>query len=197
MPITFLSLWALEEGIAWPGGASGNSSSGASTAFAFQLMAILNGISVFGRWLPGYVADAIGRFNTITLTMLLCLFALLAFWTPAVVLDLSSAAEEKIVLAVLFAVIFGFASGSNISLTPVCVGELCDVEEYGRYYATCYTVVSVGCLTGVPIAGGILSSAGGRYEGLVAFTVVCYAVGTVCFAGVRVRRGGWRWRVKS
>ena len=34
--------------------------------------------------------------------------------------------------------------GSNISLTPVCVGQLCDTEVFGRWYATCYTIVSIG-----------------------------------------------------
>jgi hypothetical protein len=47
-------------------------------------------------------------------------------------------------LLVIYALLFGFSSGSNISLTPVCVGQLCKTENYGRYYATAYTIVSFG-----------------------------------------------------
>ena len=192
IPLTYISSWVLDTHVA-------------DQAFAFQLLAILNAASFFGRWLPGYAADVAGRFNTMVVTMLLCLLALLAFFAPATFVVVPAPAGEedaanakvKVPLAVLFAIFFGFASGSNISLTPVCVGQLCAVEEYGRYYATCYTLVSIGCLTGIPIAGEILSRCGGDYGGLIAFTVACYAVGTVCFVAVRVRRDGWGVSVKS
>lgn len=174
IPLTYISSWALEDGV---GGQE----------FAFQLLAILNAASFFGRWIPGYVADVIGRFNAMIVTMALCLTALLIFWAPAT----SPEGGGKTILAILFAIAFGFASGSNISLTPVCVGQLCEVEEYGRYYATCYTIVSIGCLTGLPIAGELLSRSDGSYGGLIAFTCACYAIGTGCFTFVRIRRSGW------
>ena len=179
IPITYLSSWALDEGVG-------------SQTFAFQLLAILNAASFFGRWIPGYMADIIGRFNTMIITMVLCLLSLLVFFTPGTVQPYG-----KIPLAVLFSIVFGFSSGSNISLTPVCVGQLCDTEEYGRYYATCYTIVSIGCLTGLPIAGAILSRDNGTYGGLTAFTSACYAAGTACFTAVRVRRSGWKLFAKG
>ena len=179
IPLTYISSWVIDEGVA-------------DQAFAFQLLAILNAASFFGRWLPGFAADVIGRFNTMIITMFLCLFALLAFFTTATFVS-----SGKVALAVLFALSFGFASGSNISLTPVCVGQLCDVQEYGRYYATCYTLVSIGCLTGIPIAGEIVTRDSGKYGGLIAFTVACYAVGTACFIFVRGRMDGWKLLVKS
>ena len=80
-------------------------------------------------------------------------------------------------LTVAFCVLFGISSGSNISLAPVCVGQLCDTKEYGRYYATCYTLVSFGTLTGLPIAGALLNAADNSYWALVFFTGICY----VCF----------------
>ena len=178
IPITYFTSWALDEQIG-------------SQAFAFQLLAILNAGSFFGRWIPGYLADRIGRFNTMIIMMTLCLLALLVFYVPATFQPFG-----RVSLAVLFAVLFGFASGSNISLTPVCVGQLCQTEEYGRYYATCYTIVSIGCLTGIPIAGAILSRDGGTYGGLIAFTAACYAAGTACFTVVKFRMGGWKLLAK-
>ena len=74
----------------------------------------------------------------------------------------------------VLALLVGFASGSNVSLTPVWIGQLCPTGSYGRYYATCYTAVSFGCLTGVPIAGEILVHNEGQYWGLMVFVGACY-----------------------
>lgn len=108
---------------------------GQSQTFSYQLLAILNAGSFFGRWIPGYIADWIGRFNTMILTITLCLVTTLTLWLPA---------AGSVAMMVVYAVFFGFASGSNISLTPVCVSQLCSTEVYGTYFATCYTIVSFG-----------------------------------------------------
>lgn len=90
-----------------------------------------------------------------------------------------------------FALVFGFASGSNITLGPVCAGQLCETEDYGRYFASCFTVVGVGTLVGIPIAGEILKKNGGSYVGLITFAGVSYAVGLVLFVWARIRAVGW------
>lgn len=132
-----------------------------------------------------------GRFNTMILTVAMCLASTLGIWLPAAELLRGQTSANVAVLCV-FGVFFGFASGSNISLTPVCVGQLCETESYGRYYATCYTLVSIGCLTGIPIAGQIVALDGGEYWGLVVFTSMCYAGGLVCFTTARVMKVGWK-----
>ena len=106
---------------------------GASTAFGFQVVALLNAGSFFGRILAGWLADMIGRLNTLIITVSLCVLTNLALWLPA---------GDSKPLLIVFALSFGFASGSNLSLAPVCVGQLCKTEHYGRYYATCWMVVS-------------------------------------------------------
>lgn len=182
VPITYLPQYALSTGSISP-------------AFASQLIAILNAGSVFGRAGPGFIADRIGRFNTMLLTTSLCLISVFAFWLSACLLDDPTA---RLGLVIVFAVVFGVASGSGISLTPICVGQLCDTREYGKYYATCYTLVSFGTLTGIPIAGALISATGGApdqsYWGVILFTGLCYIASTVCFAYVRVARVGWGWR---
>lgn len=85
----------------------------------------------------------------------------------------------------------GFSSGSNISLGPVCAGQLCTTENYGRFFATCYTFVGVGTLVGIPIAGAILRSDENSYIGLVAFTAASYFIGLCFFVWARVRVVGW------
>ncbi|KAJ6171835.1 hypothetical protein N7470_000902 [Penicillium chermesinum] len=155
IPLSFISSYALDQGF--------------STQFSYQILAILNAGSFFGRCLPGFFADFLGRFNTLIVTVALCLLCNACLWLPA---------GSSLALLVIFALIFGFASGSNISLTPVCVGQLCKTEHYGRYYATAYTVILARC--------------NGKYWGLIAFTTVCYAFGLICCTAVKVIEVGWR-----
>ena len=180
VPITYLTTYAL-------------SSRAVSQAFAYQLIAIFNVGSFFGRWVPGYVADILGRFNTMILALIICTLSAIALWLPATIISLDSGENKTTILAIIvtFALLMGFGSGSNISLTPVCVGQLCDTEEYGRYYATCYTIVSFGTLTGIPIAGALISACGGAYWGVVVFTGLCYITATAAFIAVRVMKVGW------
>ncbi|KAL8641574.1 MAG: hypothetical protein Q9228_001626 [Teloschistes exilis] len=173
IPITFLSSYAIANGV--------------STAFSYQLLAILNAGSAFGRAVPGYVSDRLGRFNTMIGTVALCLISVLGVWLNI---------DGNIAGLCVFAIIFGFASGSNISLTSVCVGQLCEPEVFGRWYGTCYTVVSIGCLTGLPLAGQILSENGGDYWGSIVFTGSCYAAGLICFTAARVLKIGWSLKAR-
>ncbi|KAK3674076.1 hypothetical protein LTR78_005923 [Recurvomyces mirabilis] len=185
VPITYLASYSLV--------------SGAMTqTFAFQIIAIFNAGSSLGRWAPGYMADKFGRYNTMIGTTLGCLTSSLGLWLPATVLSEAEHVPKSAVygLIVTYAVIMGFASGSNISLTPVCVGMLCDTQEYGRYYATCYTIVSFGTLTGVPIAGAIIQASGGAYWGVALFTGLCYVCAGVAFTTVRVMKVGWKLNAK-
>ncbi|KAF3002415.1 hypothetical protein E8E13_003272 [Curvularia kusanoi] len=183
VPITYLTTFA--------------SSSGAmSPAFSYQLIAIFNAGSCLGRWVPGLLADKLGRFNCMIGALAICAATSLTFWLPASILTPATTAPTAATikaLTIVYAVIFGFASGSNISLTPVCVGQLCDTSQYGRYYATCYTVVSFSTLTGIPIAGSILGqTAGGAYWGVVVWTVICYVLSTGLFVWSRGMHVGWK-----
>ncbi|KAJ9198925.1 hypothetical protein DTO164E3_5015 [Paecilomyces variotii] len=174
IPLSYITSYALSHNI--------------SPTFSYQVLAILNAGSFFGRWLPGYVADFLGRFNAMILASVLCVLCNACFWLPA---------GNSVALLVVYCAIFGFASGSNISLTPVCVGQLCKTENYGRYYATAYTIVSFGTLTGVPIAGEIISRCDGQYWGLIAFTTCSYFAGLICFTTAKLLKVGLRgaWTV--
>jgi MFS family permease len=172
VPLSYLVSYSLEFGV--------------SSTFSYQIIAILNAGSCFGRYFPGWIADKIGRFNAMVLTIALCLVSTLVLWLPA---------DGRVAMVVVYAVVFGFASGSGISLTPVCVGQLCKVENYGRYYATCYTLVSFGTLTGIPIAGQLITACGGSYWGLIVFTGASYTASTITFVMARGLGAGWRLKV--
>jgi hypothetical protein len=181
----------------------------------------------------------IGRMNTLILSIGLCVVSCFALWMPA---------GESTAMIIVFAVIFGFVSGSNLSLSPVCVGmdplwtayllssaiffehtslsrhsrsrdklcsilephyycclwnyidfvilgQMCKTENYGRYFATCWMVVAFGTLTGLPIAGQILTACGGKYWGLIFFAGIAYAGAGVCLLTARVLAVGWKVNV--
>ena len=155
-PISYLTLYALSTGAV-------------SKAFAFQLIAIFNAGSCLGRWAPGYLADKFGRYNLMIITLTACMITSLGLWLPATILTSntnvdSTSSTTLLGLLITFCVIFGFASGSNISLTPVAVGMLCDTEEYGRYY----------------------------FWGIGVWTGLNYVLALSCFIAVRVMTVGWK-----
>ncbi|OTB14327.1 hypothetical protein K445DRAFT_319138 [Daldinia sp. EC12] len=153
---------------------------------AYTLLSILNAGSFFGRFLPGFLADRFGRFNVITITNALCVVTILAFWLPA---------GDSRALLIVFAVTFGFASGSNLGLYPVCIGQLCDARDYGRVYSTAVMIGSFGTLTALPIAGALLEIGSDERQGwlaLILFAALSYAIATSCFLGARVLAVSWR-----
>lgn len=181
-PIAYLTIYALKSGAF-------------SQTFAFQLVAIFNAGSSLGRWAPGYLADRFGRYNLMIITLTMCMVTSLGLWLPATVLSdqpIDGAMNKNAIfgLMIVFSVLMGFASGSNISLTPVCVSMLCETEEYGRYYATCYTIVSIGTLTGNPIAGTIINTNNGAFWGIAVWTGLCYLIALAAFTTVRIMLAG-------
>lgn len=129
----FLIEWGFFVGLEYV--ASYSLSYGISRRLSYLMVVFLNAGSFPGRWLPGIIADKFGRLNTMIGTNFLCIIAMFAIWLPA---------RGNVVAVIIFSMVFGFSSGSNISLVPVCVGEYCTTENYGRYYTTVYTIVSFG-----------------------------------------------------
>lgn len=89
--------------------------------------------SAFGRSFSGWLSDRLGRFNTMIITLSFSLLVAFVVWLPA---------GSHIVAFYIFAPLFGFGSGSIISMAPVCVGQLCKADEYGQYYGTSYSIVA-------------------------------------------------------
>lgn len=170
IPLTYITSYARHNGY--------------ETNFAYQILPIINVGSAFGRPIPGFLSDRIGHYNTIILFTIVTILSIMACWLPF---------GHQTPAIVIFALLFGFSSGCNISLTPVCIGQLCDTRDYGRYYATCYTVVSIGCLVGIPIAGQILENSGFEYWSLIVWTGCCYAYALIAFVVARGLGGGWKF----
>jgi MFS family permease len=168
VPLTYITTYAVAHGH--------------SSSFSFKIVSILNAGSFFGRFSAGLVADMIGRLNTLILSLACCVIACFALWLPA---------GNNTAMIIVFAIIFGVVSGSNLSLSPVCVGQLCKTENYGRYFASCWMLVAFGTLTSLPIAGGILSANDGQYWGLIVFAGLSYVAAMICLIIARVLAAGW------
>ncbi|KAF2791267.1 MFS monocarboxylate transporter-like protein [Melanomma pulvis-pyrius CBS 109.77] len=148
-----------------------------------HILAILNASSIFGRGLPGPLADKVGRFNVMILCSAVCTVSILGVWLNT---------GSSIARLIAFAVIYGFFSGSAYSLTPVCVAQLCKAEDYASKYGTAYGVVSIATLAGVPLSGNILSvGSGENYPALILFCGAAYAASTMLFFVARGTSKGW------
>lgn len=170
VPLNYITTYAISHGV--------------NPTLAYQILAILNAASVPGRALPGYLADKFGRFNVMIITIIGCGILCVALWIPA---------GDNLGAIISFAVLFGLFSGTGISLTPVCISQICRTEDYGKRYGTCFFFVSFGVLTGLPIAGEIMNRQNGDYTGLILFAAATYFAGTIFFVAARILGGGKKW----
>ncbi|PYI08758.1 MFS general substrate transporter [Aspergillus sclerotiicarbonarius CBS 121057] len=171
-PITYIVSYALHVGV--------------DEKMAYAILVFLNLGAVFGRFLPGLMADKWGRFNVMVLVCLMCALFTLILWLCA---DLE--APTNLGMVISYAVLFGFWGGATISLVPVCISQVCDIQDYGKRVGTTWTLVSFGTLIGIPIAGAIQQHNHGEYYGLIVFGGVLYAVTTVAFIISRGICHGW------
>ncbi|KAF4441628.1 monocarboxylate transporter 2 [Fusarium acutatum] len=109
----------------------------------------------------------------------------LAFWLP---LEFHTSQGGIIV----FALLFGFASGVFVSLGPPCVVSLAEdrVEEIGFKLGGFCLAIALGALTGIPIEGAIKDREGDKFTGLMCFAGASMLLGSFCMATARVSKGG-------
>ena len=173
IPLTYLPSYAQSRGL--------------GDSFAYNLSSILNAASIVGRIVPGYFADRFGRFNVMIITTFVCSVFTLALWLP-------SQSNRAAILA--YAVIFGFWSGSAISLSPVCVAQISKTKEFGKRYGITYSFVSLGTLVSIPIAGELLrvqtpTEGQDNYSGLILLCGLVYFCACLFFILSRGVSVGW------
>src|SRR5579862_4647576 len=115
--------------------------------FALYLISILNCASTIGRITLGYIADKIGRYNTMSITM--ASTGILTFcWTST----------NSVASITVFAAIFGFFSGAVTSLYPPCIAQVTpNPSDIGTYVGMGMGTVSLSALAGTPINGALVS----------------------------------------
>ncbi|CAN8105329.1 unnamed protein product [Discula destructiva] len=162
-------------------------SAGMDPGLVIYLIPILNAVSIFGRILPGIVADKFGKFNTMIAVTTLSSIVTLAVWIPA---------HSSTAGIIVFTALFGFASGGFITLMTAVIAQVSDIRQIGIRTGTSMAVMSFGALTGSPIAGAIVQSQHGGFLGLQLFCGLCMVISVVIFVAARVLLGSWRLAVK-
>ncbi|KAL8799246.1 MAG: hypothetical protein Q9182_006048 [Xanthomendoza sp. 2 TL-2023] len=169
LPFTFIILSAQHDGM--------------STSLAAYLIPILNAVSIFGRTIPGYIADKTGRYNTMIITSFLSTILVLGLWLPA----------RGNIPYILFAAFYGFSSGAFVSLAPALVAQISDIRAIGVRTGSMFAVISVAALVGNPIGGALVSDEGGNYRNLQIFCGIMMLGGSVAFVAARWSVAGWGW----
>ncbi|KAH8723922.1 major facilitator superfamily domain-containing protein [Phaeosphaeriaceae sp. PMI808] len=139
VPINFIELQAIHAGM--------------SRRLAGYLLSVLNAASIFGRIIPGALADKVGKFNMQSLWCLVAGIVVLALGIPAN----SNAAF------IVFAVLYGFASGAFVTLLPAQIAQISKVEQIGVRIGVAFGCLSFAGLAGNPIAGAILDAGNGKF----------------------------------
>ena len=136
-PIFFLPEYAAQHGM--------------STELSSYLLAILNASSLFGRLIPGYLADKFGRFNM--------------YCAAGVSSGILAICWQKITSnagILVFAAIYGFFSGAIVSLQTTCMATVPkDPRNIGTYLGMGMFVSSFATLAGPPLNGLLVS----KYHG--------------------------------
>ena len=143
-------------------------SRGVDPTFASYLLAILNGASTFGRIIPGILADKLGRLN---------MFGIGGILTGLIIFCWNSA--ESTAALIVYAIIFGFFSGSIISGAAAAFSVTVDnMQDLGTYMGMGLAVSSIAALIGPPVNGALLD----HYDGFLQISI---------FSGVVTTFGGF------
>lgn len=143
-------------------------------------------IRTFGRILPAHIGDTFGVFNVMIILSTFGAVMTLALWLPA-------ASNAPIIV---YAVMYGFASGCTLSIIPAMVAKLGHISQLGARSGALYAFSSFGVLIGSPIGGAIQNRQHGRYSGLIVLTGVALLIGTFLAVLSRTALIGFKLKVK-
>jgi MFS family permease len=154
-------------------------------------MSIFNATSIFGRIIPGILADRLGRFNVMICTSGVCTFLSFTLWLVA---DHNRAAILSFVASC------GFWSGPAISLSPVCVAQVCQTKDYGKRYGTVSLLVGMFMLVIVPLAAVLKVQNSKKkpetnYSGLICLCGSAYACSSFFAVIAKGLKVGWRPKI--
>lgn len=163
-----------------------NFKTGANETLAFYLVPILNAGSIFGRLVPNAMADHFGALNMLIPCTLAC--AVLAFtWT----------AVDETGGIVAFAILYGFFSGSFVSLPPSAILSLSnDLSKAGTRLGMSFSMAGIGILIGSPVGGALLNLDTGHFIRAQVFCAVIITIGCACLVLARVTKSGCAVMIK-
>ncbi|KAI5807308.1 MFS transporter [Peziza echinospora] len=161
---------------------------------ARYIISITNAVSIPGRILPAHLSDKYGQFNVMTCIATVSGLSVLAMWLP---LELSEHPSHTGII--IFAALYGLASGGFISMMTPCLISM----EKGRKMETLalrmggfMVFMAFASLTGLPIQGALLDQGDGGFVGLMGFSGTTMLVGGLFVASARMIKGDWKLLAK-
>lgn len=153
---------------------------GMDATLAGYLSAILNAASTFGRVIPGILADRWGRVNAYALGAMATAVTVFCFNEPTTNAGL-----------VVYAVVFGFWSGTIISGASVVFSLCCeDVRDVGTSAGVGMAIAGLGGLVGPPLDGVFRDHFGGFFEASLFSGAMCFLGGVVALLTKRTMGQG-------
>jgi predicted MFS family arabinose efflux permease len=160
---------------------------GADETLAFYLVPILNAGSIFGRLIPNAMADHFGALNMAIPSALAC--AMLAFTWIAV---------HKIGSLIVFAILYGFFSGTFVSLPPSAILSLSsDLNKVGTRLGMSFSIAGFGILIGSPVGGALLDLNRGHFVHTQVFCAIAMTVSCTSLVLARVTKFGYAVFIKA
>ncbi|KAF1984358.1 MFS general substrate transporter [Aulographum hederae CBS 113979] len=182
----FLNFWGLYFAFYYVG-AFGRSIIGIPYSDSISLLMVMNGIGLIGRLIPNFVADSkTGPLNTIIP---------FTFISSIMIFSWSGVSSRGELWA--FACIYGLFSAGIQSLFPATLASLTtDLKKAGVRMGMCFSVVSVACLTGPPLAGALIQIGNGDYLYAQMWAGSSMALGGLTLMAARVAKTGFKFKVK-
>ncbi|KAF2761059.1 putative monocarboxylate permease [Pseudovirgaria hyperparasitica] len=150
-----------------------------AASLVFYLLPILNAASIFGRIIPNFFADKIGPFNV----FIPCGF--IAGLLCVCLIPINSTGS-----LVVFCLLYGFFSGTFVSLPPAVLVGLCKNRAMiGTHMGMAFACTSIGLLIGTPIAGAINDASG--FNAIWIFGGVLTMGGSLILLLARLLKTNW------
>ncbi|KAI9703717.1 MAG: hypothetical protein M1836_007487 [Candelina mexicana] len=147
------------------------------------LLLVLNAIGIPGRLIPALIADRyFGSFNT--LIPFVFLSGLLLYCWISV---------HNFSRLIAFVVFYGFFSNAVQTLFPSTLSSLTtDLTKMGTRVGMNFTIISIACLTGPPIAGALVQAADGGFLYAQIFGGTTMTAGTLILLAARMKQAGFK-----
>ena len=141
----------------------------------------MNALGLPGRLLCGLISDwALGPINMFTIVCFIS-GVLLYCWS----------AVSSLGGLFAFCVIYGIIASGVQSLFPAATASLTtDLQKMGVRTGMCFSVVSIACLTGPPIAGALVEQENGRFLYAQIFGGSAFMAGILALIGAKVAKNG-------
>jgi MFS family permease len=147
---------------------------------------IMNGVGYVGRIVPNFFADRVGPLNMIIP---------FAFTSGVLIYSWAGVSSSGGLLA--FSVIYGVVAAGMQSMFPATLSSLTtDLSKAGVRMGMGFSIVSVACLTGPPLAGALIQQNHGNYLYAQMFAGTSLICGGLTLMAARIAKTGWALKAK-